>query len=570
MSVSPQLGAILSRLERRRGAGEHVPDGGPLGYAARINAALGLKVTLPEADLERVASSGGLLLLAGRPYGLVEACALLPQLLARRPDLRVLRDTLMEADGLCRDLTLGPGGDPERWDRAEEHLRQGGAVLAFVQAPLAAGKAGSARAQVEALRLARLARASGATLQALCLDGGKRRPWLRALGLDKPGQRRLALGSALRRAVPRLSVRVGGGLGPARLRQVPRDQDAAELLVWRFWLLAHRGSSARRSAPWRERLRRLKRRPLASPLPPELLEAELERLPSSAKLAFAGTLECWAAPAAAIPGLLREIGRLREESFRAVGEGSGQPLDLDRFDQHYLQLFLWDKASRCVVGGYRFAAMDQVLEAHGPEGLYAHSLLRFKPELLAQLDPALELGRSFVVPAWQRSYGPLLLLWRGLGAWISANPRYRRLYGLVSMSAEFQDLSRELVASFVKQHLYRGDLARLTRPRRPYLPGYVEGKHDSLTWRLGSNLDEISRWVSELEPDGKGLPVLFRQYANLGGFFFGFNVDPAFGHAMDGLVCVDLLQAEPRMLARTMGAEESKDYLAWHGRAVPA
>jgi hypothetical protein len=221
------------------------------------------------------------------------------------------------------------------------------------------------------------------------------------------------------------------------------------------------------------------------------------------------------------------------------------------------------------VGGYRFTPIDKTLERFGPAGLYTHSLMRFKPELTRQLDPAIELGRSFVALPFQRDYAPLLLLWKGIGAWIAAHPRYIRLFGLVSMSADYQPLSRELVASFIKQNLYRPELAALTRPRLPYAPAYRPSRLDPLTWRYGNDLEHVSGWVSELEPDGKGLPVLIRQYAKLGGFFFGFNVDPSFGHALDALVCVDLRQTDPRLLARTMGAEQARQFQAFHS-AVPS
>jgi hypothetical protein len=346
-----------------------------------LPASLKMKLDLPEAELQRIPSSGGLLLLAGRPYGLVEACALLPALLERRPDLKVLEDSLLEASASAPELSLGPGSPSERWDRAEERLRQGAAVLAFVGAPLAAGKAQSAPALAEATRLVALARASGATLQVMRLDGGKRRPWLRALGLDKPGRRRAAMGPALRSPSPKLTVSIGAGLSAARLRLVPRDHEAGELLALRFWLLAHRGLSPRRSAPWRQRLRRMQQRPLASPLPPALLENELSALPESAKLAVSGGLECWVAPALSIPNLLREIGRLRELSFRAVGEGSGQPLDLDSFDGHYLQLFLWDP--RYPLGGRRLS-----FRPHGQGALRARARRPLCPQPLAFQAPA--------------------------------------------------------------------------------------------------------------------------------------------------------------------------------------
>jgi len=562
--IDPTLGRLLKRLQLGpRRLRRVLKDAQPgQGFAQGLVQALAIRWDLPQPELDRIPTEGPVLLLCDRPYGLVEGCALWPALRARRGDLRVLEDPLLEAGqpGAC----LGPGGLFERLAQAEAHLRGGGAVLAFVSRRLAQGRLDATPVKAEARSWARLARASSAPVQALRLDGGKRRAWLRALGLDKPGFRRLALAPALGAVGARLTLTVGAALPAGRLLALAQESDAAEMIALRLWLLAHRGRSAAASPSWRQRLRQWRQRPLASPLPPELLERELDALPAAARLAEAGDLECWVAEAAQIPGLLREIGRLREETFRAVGEGTGRPLDLDRFDRHYFHLFLWHRRQRCVVGGYRFIPLDQALAHEGLDGLYTHSLLRFKPALLNELDPALELGRSFVAQPFQRGYAPLLVLWKGLGAWVAAHPRYRRLFGAVSMSADYQPLSRELVASFVKQHLYRGDLARLTRPRRPYGPAYAPSRHDPLTWRLGAHMDEMNDWVSDLEPDGKGMPVLFRQYARLGGIFFGFNVDPEFGGALDGLVCVDLLKTDPRMLARTMGAPAAERFLGWH------
>jgi putative hemolysin len=530
-----------------------------------LTEALGLRLERVGETFGRLAQ-GPLLILANRPYGLVEGCALLPGLLERRPDLKVLADRLLEAESGLREFSLGPGGMAARLARAERHLKAGGAVLAFVGGGLSTGNVRGAKSRAEAAAFARIARSAGASVQAIRLSGGKRRPFLRALGLDKPGWRRIALQGALKGACPKITLETGSPLAAAQWTRVESDAQAAEFVALRLWLLSRRGRRSARPVWNLPVLIGARSKPIASALPAGVVSAELEGLPPESLLALAGDLECRVAQAGQIPNLMREIGRVREETFRAVGEGTGKPLDLDAYDPGYHQLFLWNRKDRQVVGGYRFAVVDRALGLGAPERLYSHSLLRYRPGLLDRLDPALELGRSFVAQEYQRSYAPLQLLWRGIGAWIAANPRYRRLFGLVSMSSGYQPLSRELAASFIKQHLYRGDLARLTRPRRPYLPAYIPSRHDDLTWRLGGDLDRLSGWISEIEPDGKGLPVLFRQYARLGGVFFGFNVDPDFGGALDALVCVDLCATEPKLLERHMGAPQARTFLAWHGR----
>jgi putative hemolysin len=541
-----------------------------LGYASQVLRAMRVEASVSPREMDRLPLAGGVLLMLDRPYGLVEGCALVELLGAVRLDLRFIHDEVLEADAAGATFCLGPGSDDERWRRAALQLRQGALVVAFVQRSASRSPQRPAGAAHDLnLRLAVLARETGCAVQAAHWKSGKRRLALRALGLDKPGLRRAVLSRGpLAKAGARLELQLGAPVPPSRLKAFASDAEAAEYLALRQWLLRHRGRRATERAPLASSRRVAKLRPLASALPREILQQELDALPPQACLARSGELACYLAEAWAIPSLLREIGRQREETFRAVGEGSGQPLDLDRFDQHYLHLFLWHRGDSAVAGGYRLGPTDVILRAHGPAGLYTQTLLKMRPALLAQLEPGLEMGRSFVAPAYQRSFAPLMLLWKGVGSYVAANPHYRRLFGMVSMSAEYQPLSRELIASYIKQHLFRGDLAKLAVPRRPFAPAYSPSRHDAVTWRLGRDLEEVSAWISELEHDGKGLPVLFKQYARLGGEFFGFNVDPAFGHALDGMVCVDLLHTETRTLEKYLGVAGAAQFQAFHAKAA--
>ena len=170
-------------------------------------------------------------------------------------------------------------------------------------------------------------------------------------------------------------------------------------------------------------------------------------MPAEQRLAQSGAQSVWQATAEQIPHVLREIGRLRELSFRAANEGTGKSMDLDRFDDHYLHLFIWNAEAAEIVGAYRVGATDRILERHGRQGLYSSTLFDSRMEFFRRLGPALELGRSFVRPEYQRSYSPLLLLWKGIGSFIARHPRYRTLFGPVSISRDYSDLSRRLIAT---------------------------------------------------------------------------------------------------------------------------
>jgi putative hemolysin len=271
----------------------------------------------------------------------------------------------------------------------------------------------------------------------------------------------------------------------------------------------------------------------------------------------------YCAPAARIPQVLHEIGRLRELTFRAVGEGTGQALDLDRFDAYYDHLFVWDPARSAVVGAYRIGRIDEIRRNSGRGSLYIESLFELLDPFVAILGPALELGRSFVRPEYQKSFAPLLALWRGIGEYVGREPRYARLIGPVSISAAYDGVSRELLVRYARRHHFDPLLASMVRPRHPFRP--VPGLA-TLGAELGTlqGIEALSELLSEREPDGKGVPVLLRQYLKLGGRILGFNIDPQFGHCIDFLTLVDLRRSPHAALARYMRPESLQRFRHFH------
>jgi putative hemolysin len=259
------------------------------------------------------------------------------------------------------------------------------------------------------------------------------------------------------------------------------------------------------------------------------------------------------AEARQIPAVLREIGRLREVTFRAVGEGTGNAIDLDRFDDTYQHLFMWHKGKAEVVGSYRLGCVDEILARDGGKGLYTSSLFKFRAGFLERLGPSLELGRSFVRAEYQRKPTSLALLWRGVGEFLVRNPRYKLLFGPVSISRDYQGLSRRLMIEYLQTHHGDDDYAGQVKAKNPPRERLDPGERTALS--LVRDADDVSALVSEIEEDNKGMPVLLRHYLKLNARILSFNVDPAFGHCTDGLIVVDLRTADVKMLRRFMGAE---------------
>ena len=298
-------------------------------------------------------------------------------------------------------------------------------------------------------------------------------------------------------------------------------------------------------------------------VPADVLKAEIDRLPTSQRLIDSGSFQVYWSHATQARGVLQEIGRLRELTFRAVGEGSGKSLDIDSFDAYYLHMFVWDAQASAIVGAYRLGLVRDILSQRGKRGLYTHSLFKYGPRVLDRLRPAIELGRSFVRADYQRSFAPMLLLWRGIARFIDASPQYAVLFGPVSISNRYSRTSRELMAEYLSAHLAEPSMARYVRPRRPFL--YQRRLSSELGSSFPRSLEELSQMIAQIEPDQKGIPILLRQYLRLGGRIIAFNVDTAFGNVLDGLMVVDLRQLDPAVLERYMGRPAMVAFRAYHG-----
>lgn len=298
-------------------------------------------------------------------------------------------------------------------------------------------------------------------------------------------------------------------------------------------------------------------------LPRAVLEAEVAALPASDLLVPGDRLRVYCTRAEQIPGLLQEIGRLREVTFRAVGEGTGKCADIDLFDAYYLHLFVWDARASAVVGAYRLGLVDQILQRYGKRGLYTYTLFKYGAGILDSLNPGIELGRSFVRAEYQRSFAPLLLLWRGIACLIEQAPRYAMLFGPVSISKSYAPASRRLMVAYLSSRNADPRFAGAVTPRRPYRDTARRPVSDAEVASLGS-IEELSHRITLIEQDGKGLPVLLRQYLRLGGRLLGFNVDRRFGNALDGLLLVDLRRTELAVLARYMGEPGTRTFCAYH------
>jgi putative hemolysin len=235
-----------------------------------------------------------------------------------------------------------------------------------------------------------------------------------------------------------------------------------------------------------------------------------------------------------------------------VGEGSGKPFDVDRFDDTYVQLVLWDRDARCIVGGYRAGVVSKVTRGVGIDGLYTSTLFEYAPRLLEELGDAVELGRSFVRPEYQRQPLPLFLLWKGIGAFMLSRG-HRRMFGPVSISNDYNSMSKELIMEFLERHRLSTPFAPLVTPRHPPERREIASWTDRERAEATADIHHVEKLIEEIERGQRAVPVLLRHYLRLNARLLALNVDPDFGEVIDALMLVDLAQIDERIIRHYVG-----------------
>lgn len=515
------------------------------GFPEHILRQFHIELQVSASDLARVPARGPVVVVANHPFGLIDGIASVALMDRVRPDVRILANPFLGAVPQMRDrlILIDPFGDegarrtnPRSLRAAIDWLGQGGLLIVFPAGEVAhldLRRIGIQDPQWHPTA-ARLIQKTAASALPLYFSG-KNSALFHVAGLVHPSLRTALLPHELwNKRGGRVQARLGH---PVSARQLDPDplRASAELRRRVYWL----GRRSAGTAPAR------REEPLAPPAPADCVASEIQSLPSSRLLVEQGDWQVWQIEQSAAPSVLREIGRLREITFRAAGEGTGRAADLDSFDTHYIHLVLWNREHRRIGGAYRICGTDTP-----GRKLYTRTLFRFKPAFWDRLGPALELGRSFVRLEDQRSFQALYLLWRAIGEYIVRNPRYLTLFGPVSVSSHYQPASRALLARWLRREVSDPDLTPLVKPRRAYF-----APKQSFQIPLFREIERVEDYLRDLEPANKGVPVLVRQYLRMGGRIAALHVDQCFNESLDALVVVDLRRSGRRALTKYFGAD---------------
>ena len=529
---------------------------------------LDIKYSVLTGELNNVPETGAAIVVANHPFGAIEGVILAELLRRRRRDIKILANNMLQRIPELRELFIGVDVFENRGastknttpvKQAISHVKQGGLLLMFPAGEVSSLRLNNVQIADKSWNriIGMMVRMTKANVTPIYIEG-RNSNLFHLAGLVHPRFRTLMLvREMLKKQKQTVGLHIGHTIGPAELNGLETDGAITQYLRLNTYLMARQYQKKHEAASVTSTFQ-----VISDEISAEDVFNNVMSLPNSQLLLQSGDFDVYCARAEELPAVLGEIGRLREISFRAVGEGTGLARDLDKYDNDYLHLFIWDRINRCIVGAYRLGLVDRIVEASGLKGLYSRSLFGFNKKFIKGLGKSIEMGRSFIRPEYQRNKNVLLLLWKGIASYVYQNPRYTTLFGPVSISSDYSEFSRALMTSFLKVHHYdelRAGEVKATNPQKK--PRKVFWTQEMISMVSDNKL--ISKLVERMEGD-KGLPILVKQYLGLNGRLVSFNVDKEFNDALDGLIVVDLLDVPEKVMARYMGKEQAKDYLSSH------
>ena len=518
---------------------------------------------LPE-DLAKIPRDGPLLVVANHPFGGIDGLALGSLLSKTRPDFKLLVNQELGVFNAMTpwlfqvDILGGESAKSKNLKSMVEcsrFLRDGKCLGIFP-----AGEVSSLHLPTRKIidpswsdHPTSLARRNNATVLPVCFKG--KNGWLfQTLGLIHPRLRTLLLARELvNKRGKDLKMRIGEPISPQKICSFQNVSDATDYLRVCVEALKNESSPVSSFPKFFLGRKNKSHEPLVLPVNKEMLQSEVAALPASSLLAAKGDFKIYGCLASQAPSVMREIARLREKTFRKAGEGTGYPLDSDRYDEWYHQIFAWDSQNQKIAGGYRLGVTEEIIGQKGKPGMYAASEFSLKRGFYSSLGKSIEVGRSFITEEYQRRFSLLGLIWKAIGEFMNRHPDHFVLYGPVSISADYTNLSRNLLVRFLRTNRWSAEIARRTKAKNPFKLKQLSPALANWVKQEGRTLDDISAVISGVEPDGKGVPILVKHYLKLRGSFVGFAVDPDFSNALDGLIVVDIRNMEDRQLLQYFG-----------------
>ena len=549
----PGLAALLMELMKINQVNELFAQAQPKEGPEFVDAILegcGIDIEFDECELRNIPKTGAFVAIANHPYGGIEGMVLLKILCMVRPDAKLMANFLLKKIPNLSDyfIAVNPFENVEHSSSISglkntlELLNNGTPIGIFPAGEVSTFKVEQKQVTDRLWHpvVGKIIAKAKVPVVPIYFHGNNGLLF-NLLSLIHPALRTAKLPSELfNKHGHTIKLRIGK---PINVEDIPDHNNSAKLLNFlraRTYALGT-GLEEEKKLFSPRNLFKIKRLPeaVAPEIDSAILDKEIEPLRENYKVWTEKNYEVFIAPTSVIPNVIREVGRLREITFREVGEGTNKAIDLDEYDIYYHHLFIWDFEAKMIVGAYRIGLGDEIFYSVGKNGFYITELFKLKSQFTPVLRKSLELGRSWIRKEYQTKPLPLFLLWKGILKFLIDNPRYRYLIGPVSISNSFSKFSKSLIVDYINRNHFDHEMAQYVKPRKKFKVDFAKIDTDLLMAGEDSfkGLDNL---ISEVETRNMKVPVLLRQYIALNAKIISFNIDPKFADCLDGFLVLDL------------------------------
>jgi putative hemolysin len=510
---------------------------------------LQIKFEIPEEDLKRLPKEGPYITISNHPLGGIDGVLLLKLMLEREPNFKIIANFLLHRIEPLKKYIMPVNPFENHKDAKSSvvglketlrHLSDGKPLGIFPAGEVSTYKDGKLMVdkpwEEGAIKVIRKAQVPVVPIYFHAKNSGLFYILSKISGTLRTAKLPSEVFSQKHRVI---KVRIGKPISVTEQNEYETLDDFSEFLRKKTYMLANPFEKGGKLLPTPNLKLPKSPKKIVTPANQDKIIAEVDSLRNSnCRLLQSKNYEVFFTKASEIPNVLHELGRLREITFREVGEGTNESIDLDKFDKYYHHMFLWDDDTKKVAGAYRMGLGSEIYSKYGMDGFYLNDLFRFEPELYDMMSKSIEMGRAFIIKEYQQKPMPLFLLWKGIIHTTLRHPEHKFLVGGVSISNQFSDFSKSLMIEFMKSNYYDPYIAQYIHPKKAFKVKLKDADKDFIFNETEADLNKFDKIIDELEPGSLRLPVLIKKYIKQNARVVAFNVDPLFNNAIDGLMYI--------------------------------
>ncbi len=549
-------------------------------YADAILQHYEIDFEIPEEDFKRLPKEGAYITISNHPLGAIDGILLLKLLVGQRSDYKIMANFLLQRMAPI-DSYIIPVNPFEKhknvkssvsgFKRALQHLKDGHPLGIFPAGEVSTYKDGKLVVdrpwEEAAIKLIRKAKVP---VVPIYFHAKNSKLFYRLAKMNDVFRTAKIPSEVYSQRNRPIKVRIGQPISIPAQDEQETLVEYTELLRRKTYILSNAYEKERliNQIPSSLKIPKAPRK-IATAVRTEVIQGEIEKLTEKdRRLLQSKNYEVFLAPAKEMPFTLKEIGRQREVTFRAIGEGTNNSIDLDEFDNYYHHMFLWDNQEKVIVGAYRMGFGTEIFAKYGIDGFYLQDLFRFEPELFGMMRQSIEMGRAYIVKEYQQKPMPLFLLWKGIVHTTLRHPEHKYLIGGVSISNQFSNFSKSLMIEFMKSNYWDPYVAQYVRPKKEFKVKLKDADKEFVFDETQADLNKFDKLIDEVEPGNLRLPVLIKKYIKQNAKVVAFNVDPLFNNSVDGLMYIkiaDLPESTVKPVMEEFQAELERKFAEANG-----